>query len=47
MITSERTEALTGLRHMETAVAGKVLFLDLSDDYRGFALNNSLNYIFV
>lgn len=46
MITSERTEGLTSLRHMETTVAGKVLFFDQSGGYRGFALNNSLNYTF-
>lgn len=27
-------------------MAGKVLFLDLSGDYRGFALSNSLNSTF-
>lgn len=32
---------------METAVAGKVLYLDLNGDYRCFAFNSSLSYIFV
>lgn len=38
---------MIGPRLMETAVAGKVLFLDPNGDYRYFALNSSLSYIFL